>query len=330
MFDSKRIFKMAKRLDKTIIFPEASFSERIVEAGKIVRDKKIANVIFVGDESNLILKYKNLKNITIINPKTSDIRVEVENLIFEKRQEKGMTRKKAKELSFDPIYFATALVEMGLADGMVVGAETPTSDSLRPALQLIKGKDGGYVSSCNIMFGKHKLLGKDKTLLIGDCGLNVSPSAQELMQVASNMADFATNVCEISPRVAMLSFSTHGSAQTSETKKVAQATELLQQKRSEIVCDGEIQLDAAMCPKVASIKCPNSPLKGQANVLVFPELQSGNICYKAIERFGDLKSFGPIVLGLNKPVNDLSRGCTVEDIIMVTAITVMQCKGEEK
>lgn len=330
MFNPKKIFKTAKSLNKTIIFPEASFSERIVEAGKIIRDKKIANVIFVGDESNLILKYKNLKNITIINPKTSDIRVEVENLIFEKRQEKGITRKKAKELSFDPIYFATALVEMGVADGMVAGAETPTSDSLRPALQLIKGKDGGYVSSCNIMFGKHKLLGKDKTLLIGDCGLNVSPSAQELMQVASNMADFAKDVCEISPSVAMLSFSTHGSAQTSETKKVAQATELLKQKRSDLVCDGEIQLDAAMCPKVASIKCPNSPLKGQANVLVFPELQSGNICYKAIERFGDLKSFGPIVLGLNKPVNDLSRGCTVEDIIMVTALTVMQCKGEEK
>ena len=330
MFDPKKIFKTAKSLNKIIIFPEASFSERIVEAAKIIRDKKIANVIFVGDESNLILKYKNLKNITIINPKTSDIRVEVENLIFEKRQEKGMTRKKAKELSFDPIYFATALVEMGVADGMVAGAETPTSDSLRPALQLIKGKDGGYVSSCNIIFGKHKLLGKEKTLIIGDCGLNVSPSASELEQVASNMADFAKNVCEMTPRVAMLSFSTHGSAQTSETKKVAQATELLKQNRKDIVCDGEIQLDAAMCPKVAAIKCPESPLKGEANVLVFPELQSGNICYKTIERFGNLKSFGPIVLGLNKPVNDLSRGCTVEDIIMVTALTVMQCKGENK
>lgn len=330
MFNPKKIYKVARKLNKTIVFPEASFSERIVEAGKIIRDKKIANVIFVGDESNLILKYKNLKNITIINPKTSDIRQEIEDLIFEKRQAKGITPKKAKELSYDPIYFATMLVEMGIADGMVAGAETATSDSLRPALQLIKGKDGGYVSSCNIVFGKNRVLGKERTLVIGDSGLNVEPSANELMQVALNMADFAKNVCDIFPKVAMLSFSTHGSAVTSETKKVAQATELLKNKRPDLVCDGEIQLDAAICPKVAEIKCPESPLKGRANVLVFPELQSGNICYKAIERFGNLKSFGPIVLGLNKPVNDLSRGCTVEDIIMVTALTVMQTGGENK
>lgn len=330
MFNPKKIYKSARKLNKTIVFPEASFSERIVEAGKIIRDKKIANVIFIGDESNLILKYKNLKNITIINPKTSGIRQEVEDLIFEKRKEKGLTRKKAKELSFDPIYFATMLVEMGIADGMVAGAETPTSDSLRPALQLIKGKNDGYVASCNIIFGKHDIIGKEKTLVIGDCGLNISPNANELMQVAFSMADFAKNVCDIAPRVAMLSFSTHGSAVTTETKKVAQATELLKEKRPDIICDGEIQLDAAICPKVAAIKCPDSPLEGRANVLVFPELQSGNICYKAIERFGNLKSYGPITLGLNKPVNDLSRGCTVEDIIMVTAITVMQAGGENK
>ncbi len=328
MFDPSRIIKSARRRNKTIVFPEAGYSERIVDAGKIVRDKKIANVIFIGDESALILKYKNLKNITIINPKTSQIREEIENLIFTKREHKGMSRKKAKELSFNPIYFATMLVDMGIADGMVCGAETSTSDTLRPALQLIKGKEDEYVCSCNVMYGKHKLLGKDKTLVIGDCGMNINPNANELALIAKNVSDFAKNVCQINPKVALLSFSTHGSAECSESKKVATATTIIKEKYPEIICDGELQLDAALVPAVGQIKCPQSPVAGQANVLIFPELQSGNICYKTIERFGDLKSFGPIVLGLNKPVNDLSRGCTVEDIVMVTALTVMQCKGE--
>ena len=326
MFNPKKIIKLTKTKNKTIVFPEADFSERIVEAGKFVNKSKIAKVIFIGDESSLILKHKDLHGITIINPKTSALTAEIADIIFEKRKEKGLSLKKAKELATNPIYFATMLVEMGIADGMVCGAETSTSDTLRPALQLIRAEENGLVCSCNIMYGKHKLLDKSQTLVIGDCGLNVSPTAEELAEITRNIDVFAKNVCQISPRIALLSFSTKGSAVTTETKKVALATKLVKEKYPKIVCDGELQLDSAMIDRVAKIKCPDSPVAGKANVLIFPELQSGNICYKTIERFGGLQAFGPITLGLKKPVNDLSRGCNINDIIIVTAITVLQCK----
>ena len=328
MLKIKDIYKRAKPLQKTIVFPEAGFSDRTIEAVKYIQKKGIAKPILIGDESALVLRDKQLIDFEIINPKTFPQKDVLVKKLYAKRKEKGMTLEEAENLVLDPYYFSTLLIEEGYADGMIGGAETSTANMVRPALQVIKAKKrGGIVSSCFIMFGKNDFL-KDKCLILADCGVIKNPTSDELYQIACHSAETYRQLGLGEPKVAFLSFSTKGSADDESVVKVREAYEKF--KKTGITCDGEIQFDASMVQTVAKLKCPDSPLKGDANVLIFPDLNSGNICYKAMQYMGGVKAIGPILQGLNKPVNDLSRGCTVEDIIVATAITAMQSQKEDK
>ena len=324
----KDLYKKAKELQKTIVFPEASFSNRTIEAIKYIQKKKIAKPLLIGDESALVLRDKSLINYQIINPKTFQNKDEVVKTLYEKRKEKGMTLEEASKLAEDPYYFSTLLVELGYADGMVAGAENSTANTVRPALQVIKAKKkNGVVSSCFILHGKNKFL-KDKWLVLSDCGVIINPNEDELYQIACQSVETYKNLGLSDPRVAFLSFSSKGSATDNSVEKVRNA--YLKFKKTGIPCDGELQFDAAMVERVANSKSPNSEIAGDANILIFPDLNSGNICYKAMQYLGGLNAVGPILQGLKKPVNDLSRGCSVQDIITVTAVTALQSEKEEK
>lgn len=325
MFSGKSLIKKAQKEDKTLVFPEAGFCDQIVEATRVVKNKKIAKVILLGDESALILRYKDkIKGMTIINPKTSDIYPELVSLLIEKRKEKGITREEAEKLALDPLYFGVLLVEAGFADGMVAGAKSSSSDVIRPALQIIKTKNKNELaSSFMIFYGKNKILGKDGVIFGADIGLNINPTQEELASIARQTASSYENLTKKKPRIAMLSYSTNGSAKGESVDKVKGATMELR-KDKKLIVDGEIQLDTALIPRVAEIKNPNGTIKGDANVLVFPELNSGNICYKTIQHFGKVNVIGPVLQNLKKPVNDLSRGCTIEEIVLVSALTVIQ------
>ncbi len=326
MFDIENILKEAKKRQKTIVFPEASFSDRTVEAVKFLQKKKIVKVLLVGDASAMILRDKAFEKFDIINPITFPEREKLVKTLYEKRKEKGLTLKQADELEKDPYYFATLLVECGYADGMVSGAEGTTATSIRPALQIIKGKNKQPVSSCFLLYGKNKFL-KDRPLILADCGVIQDPDADTLSIIASQTVASA-NLLGIEPKVAFLSYSTKGSAKGESVTKMAAACEKFRKKNKDVVCDGEMQLDAAMVESVSKHKSPESPLKGEANVLIFPDLQSANICYKAMQYVGGLTALGPILQGLKKPVNDLSRGCTAWDIVAVSAITALQCENK--
>ena len=330
MFEIKKIFKKAKKLKKTIVFPEAAFSDRTIEAVKYLRKKKLCNVILIGDESAFVIKDKSLVKFTIINPKTSPLKDRLVKVLFEKRKEKGLTKEQAEELVLDPYYFATLLVENGSADGMIAGAECPTATTLRPALQIIgPKKKGDIVSSCMLMFGKNKAMG-EKTFLLSDCGVCPNPNSKELATIAEQSVETYKLLGLDDPKLAFLSYSSKGSAKGEEVSKVSEAVGLFKGKNLKF--DGEIQFDAAVNKEVAKIKIPDSPIQGDANILIFPDLNAGNINYKTMQYVGGLKAIGPILQGLKKPVNDLSRGCSVEDIIILTVITCLQAikKGEKE
>ncbi len=324
MFDIKQLFARAKAKNKTIIFPEAGFSDRTIEAVKFLKKKNICNVILVGDESSLVIRDKSLLSFTILNPKTYAYKNKLIKHLYLKRKDKGLTLEQAEVLVQDPYYFAALLVDLDVADGMVAGAECPTAATLRPALQIIKtAKKGEIASSCFLVFGKNKFLDK-RTLLLADCALNENPSSQDLVAIANQTVDTAKQLGLDEMNVAFLSYSSKGSAKSEMTEKVKNAASKF--SRPAVVSDGELQLDAALNPSVAKLKVPSSPIQGNANILIFPDLNSGNICYKAIQMFGGVNAIGPIVQGLKKPVNDLSRGCSVQDIIILSTITALQAK----
>lgn len=322
----KQLYKKAKMAKKTIVFPEACFSDRTIEAVKYIQKKKIANPILIGDESALVLRDKDLINFNIVNPKTfSGLDVLVNNL-YEKRKKKGLTREEAEKLVLDPYYFSTLFVDAGYADGMVAGAEASTARAIKPALQIIKGKKkDSLISSCFFIYGKNKFL-DGKSLIVSDAGLVPNPSAQELVQIAHDSVATFGKLGLTDPKVAFLSYSTKGSAEGETVEKVRTAAAKF--KKSGIVCDGELQLDSALVPRVAEHKCPDSEIAGDANILIMPNLEAGNITYKTMQYIGGLNAIGPILQGLKKPVNDLSRGASVEDIITMTAVTVLQCIEE--
>ncbi|MEG1751529.1 MAG: phosphate acyltransferase [Clostridia bacterium] len=329
MFCVKSILCQAKNKCKTIVFPEAGFSERIVTAGKILAKKQLVKVVFIGDESALILRYKNLKGITIINPKTSSHHDRFVKEFYEIRKSKGITLEQADALMLDPFYFATMLVHMNFADGMVGGVEVPTARNLKPALQIIKAKKQNLICcSCFLFYGKNRVT-KNQPFFVSDAGLVEFPNSVELESIASMTAKFCKNLFKINPRVAFLSYSTNGSASSDSITTVKNACELFKAKNT-FFADGEVQLDTALLPQIAKIKLPKSHLTATpANVLIFPDINAGNIAYKSIQHFGGLKVIGPIVLGLNKPVNDLSRSSTVNEIINMACLTSIQSeKGE--
>lgn len=330
MFKVEDLLDKAKVLNKTIVFPEADYSPRVLEAVEIVLKKNIAKVILLGDPDSLTKKSDKIKNATIINPKTSDLMPEFVDKLVEIRKSKGLTPEDAKKLLEDNFYFACMLVQCGYADGFVGGAETATSDVLRPALQIIKTKPGiKTASSCVLMVGTDKMgFGENNVVVAGDCSLNINPTAEQLADIALATAESAKKFCNITPKVAMLSFSSFGSGGNSDESilKVREALKLVKERDKDLVIDGEMQLDCALIESVGKLKGKGSKVAGQANVLVFPDLNSGNIGYKLMERFGGLQAVGIIMQGFNKAINDLSRGCCVNDIVVMTAVTALQAQ----
>ncbi len=323
----ENIRKKAKANPKTIVYPE-SYDDRILRAAAIVSKEKSANLILLGNPDEVQKKAKLLKikldKVKIIDPSASEKLQDYANTLYELRKHKGMTPEEAQKTVLKYEYFGTMMVYKGEADGLVSGAVGTTADTLRPALQIIKTKEGTkYASSFFIM------VKESKVFFFADCAFIQDPNVEELASIAIQTADSAKRFGYV-PKIAMLSFSTKGSAQGPILEKVRNATEEVKKLRPDLLIDGEMQLDAAIVPEVAKKKCPDSPIKGDANVLIFPDLNSGNIGYKLVERFGHTRAIGPIVQGLKKPMNDLSRGCSVEDIVMTTYVTVVEAQEQNK
>lgn len=331
-----KIKEQAKKEIKTIILPETE-DLRILKGTEIVLKEKFANIILLGNEDEVKKSAKenniDISNAQIINPLESENLEKYVEYLYNLRKEKGMTKEKARELlTSNSRYFATMMVKMDDADGFVSGASHPTSDTLKPVLQIIKGKPGvKTVSAFFVMCLPSNQFGEDGVLIYADSGMNENPTAEQLADIAiSSSESFKELVNENGiPKVAMLSYSTKGSAHSELTEKVVEATELAHKKAPSLLLDGELQLDAAIIPEIAQSKAPNSPIKGEANILVFPDLNAGNIGYKLTQRLANAQAYGPLCQGLDKPVNDLSRGCSEEDIAGVVAITCVQAQNHK-
>jgi len=323
--------KKARSNRQTIVLPEGD-DERIVNAAEAVLKDKLANLIILANDNeiNQIASANNLNldDATIIDPKNSDLINEFTDLFYELRKHKGISKEDAKKIIKDPLYFATMLIYTNRAQGLVAGAANATGDVLRPAFQIIKTTPGiSVVSGAFIMDVPDCNYGEDGVLFFADCAVNPSPDKEQLAEIALTTADTANKLLDIDPHVALLSFSTKGSTSHELVDKVAQAVKIAKEKDSNIKIDGELQADAALIPDVAKRKSPESEIAGKANVLIFPDLQSGNIGYKLVQRLAGAKAIGPVLQGIAKPVNDLSRGCSVQDIVNVVAITAVQAQN---
>ncbi|MBI5073450.1 phosphate acetyltransferase [Candidatus Woesearchaeota archaeon] len=322
-----KLQRLAKQHPKRICFPEAT-EPRTIEAVKIILRKKIAKPILVGDQKEIAAALKkhhlSAEAVTIRDPKNDANFSRYLKQFLQIRKEHGLQEKEARQLLSEPIYFATMTLYSGNADGVISGAIHPTAHTLRPAFQIIKTHEKFHKAS-----GVFFMVLRKKLLLFSDCSVNVAPDAKDLAEIALDTATTA-HMLGLKPRVAMLSFSTYGSAQHHYVDKVREATAIVQAKNPKLLVGGEMQVDAALVPAVAAQKCPKSAVQGDANVLIFPNLDAGNIAYKLVERLAKANAIGPIIQGLNKPVNDLSRGCSVEDIVDVTAVTVMQAQEKLK
>ena len=320
------IIDKAKTLNKTIVLAEGE-EPRTVEAAQTIVKNKIANVILLGDEEKLktMYPYANFDNIKIVNPLTADIE-DYANTLYELRKAKGMTPEDARKAIRKNLNYDAMTIKKGDADGMVAGAINSTGNVLRAGLTIVKTKPGiKTVSSCFLMAFEGTPY-KDRDIMVfGDCAVNINPTAEQLSDIAISSVATAKDLAGIAePKVAMLSFSTKGSAKHEFVDKVVEATALVKEKAPEIDVDGELQVDAAIVPSVGRLKAPNSDVAGKANVFIFPDLQSGNIGYKLTQRFSGATAIGPICQGFAKPINDLSRGCTSDDIVAVVAITSVQ------
>ena len=330
----KQVWAKAQADKKRIVLPEGEEERNLQACGKIMQEG-LANVILVGSEKVIRDKAASLgvslDGVEVLDPETSDKTQEYANGFYELRKNKGMTLEKADKIVRDPLYFGTMMVKLGHADGLVSGAIHTTGDLLRPGLQIIKTAPGiSVVSSTFIMEVPNCQYGENGMLLFADCAVNPCPTAEELASIAISTAETAKTLCGMEPRVAMLSFSTMGSAQHELVDKVRRATELAKEMRPDLDIDGELQLDAAIVKKVADLKAPSSKVAGKANVLVFPDLQAGNIGYKLVQRFAGAEAIGPVCQGFAKPINDLSRGCSADDIVNVVAITAIQAQDQAK
>jgi phosphate acetyltransferase len=327
----KEIWAKAQNNQKRIVLPEGE-EERTLIASEKINANSLAEIILVGNETKIKEKAAslgvNLNGIQIVDPETSPKKAAYAEGFYELRKNKGMTPEKADKVMSDPLYFATMMVKVEDADGMVSGAIHTTGDLLRPGLQIIKTAPGiSTVSSAFIMLVPDCEFGQDGMLLFADCAVNPNPTAEQLAAIAVSTAETAKALCNMEPKVAMLSFSTMGSAEHEFVDKVRNATQLAKELRPDLEIDGELQLDAAIVEKVGKLKAPNSTVAGKANVLVFPDLQSGNIGYKLVQRFAHAEAIGPVCQGFAKPINDLSRGCSSDDIVNVVAITAVQAQN---
>lgn len=324
----KKIYDTARSKKQRIVLAEGE-EERNIRAAEKINDENIANVILIGNKRKILSKSLelgvNLCGVKIIDPLKSENLEIYTDTFYELRKNKGMTKEKAEIIVKDPLYFSTMMVKMNDAEGLVSGAIHTTGDLLRPGLQIIKTIPGiSLVSSFFIMQVPMKKYGYEGMFLFSDCAVNPNPNDEQLASIAIATADTAKKLCNITPNIAMLSFSTKGSADHEDVSKVRRAVEKVKKMRPDLNIDGELQLDAAIVDEVARLKAPNSTVAGKANVLIFPDLQSGNIGYKLVQRFANAKAIGPICQGFAKPINDLSRGCSYQDIVDVVAITSVQ------
>lgn len=328
------IKERAKQDIKTIVLPESEDERTLRAAAKILKEKT-ANLILIGEEATIKAdaeKYGiNIDGATIINPETSDKLEEYVNTLYELRKAKGMTPEAAREaLLKDRTTFGVMVLKTGGADGLVSGACHSTANTLRPALQILRTAPGAkLVSGFFIMDVPNCEFGYNGTFAFADCGLNQDPDSESLAAIANDTANTFRTLVGAEPKVAFLSHSTKGSAKHPLVDKVVNAVEIAHQQYPDLVCDGELQLDAAIVPSVAASKAPGSPVAGQANVLIFPNLDGGNIGYKLVQRLAKAEAYGPMLQGIAKPVNDLSRGCSWEDIVGVVALTAVQAQNSK-
>ena len=326
----ENIKKRARMKKKTIVLPE-SMDERVIEAASKVMNEDIANLIIIGNKDELLNSYPqyDISKATIIDPNNSDLTENLINKFVELRKHKGMTYEEGKKLILeDYMYFACMLVKTGYADGVVSGACHSSSNTLRPALQIIKTKpDTLLVSAFFLMVVPNCEYGENGVFIFSDAGLEQNPDSEKLAAIAASSAESFKLLVGKDPIVAMLSHSTMGSASHADVDKVVEAVKIAKEKYPQYKIDGELQLDAAIVPEIAKSKAPNSDVAGKANVLIFPDLDAGNIGYKLVQRLAKAEAYGPITQGIAAPINDLSRGCSSDDIVGAIAITAVQAQN---
>ncbi|HIR92736.1 MAG TPA: phosphate acetyltransferase [Candidatus Egerieimonas intestinavium] len=319
----------AKADKKTIVLPESE-DRRTYEAAAQILKEGLADIIIVGSEEAVKKGGEglDLTGVKVVDPATSDKTAAYIDKLVELRQKKGMTPEQAKDILLNQyLYYGVMMVKMGDADGMVSGACHSTADTLRPCLQILKTKPGTkLVSAFFLMEVPNCEFGENGTFVFADCGLNQNPNPEELAAIAASSAESFKALVGAEPRVAFLSHSSMGSAKHADIDKVVEAVKIAKEQNPDVMMDGELQLDAAIVPSVGASKAPNSPVAGKANVLVFPDLDAGNIGYKLVQRLAKAEAYGPVTQGIAAPVNDLSRGCSAEDIVGVVAITAVQCQ----
>ena len=325
------LIEKAKNTGKRIVLTETE-DQRVLEAANKAGEMGLCNVVLLGNEDELASKFsaKALENITFVDTtKESEQKDNYANLLYELRKAKGMTPEQAKEQVNDKLIFADLMLKNGDADGLVSGAINHTADVLRPAFQIVKVKPGvKKVSSVFIMESPNENFGENGFMVFADCGVNPNPTDEDLAEIAILSSETARDICGMEPKVAMLTYSTKsGDEMTDENVcKVKRALQMVKERAPELAIDGELQADAAIVESVAKLKAPGSTVAGHANVLIFPDLNAGNIAYKLVQRLAGVKAVGPILQGLNMPVNDLSRGTTADEIVLCMAITMLQSK----
>jgi phosphate acetyltransferase len=328
----EEIREKAKKHNKRIVLPEG-LEERTLKAADIVAAQKIARPILIGNpmlikEKAKALNLQNIESCKIVNPLDHDKKEAYIQLMLELRKSKGLTRDEASMLIEDPLYLGTLMIKAGDADGEVAGAMNATGDVLRPAFQYVKTLPGiSIVSGAFIMILNDKEFGENGIIVFADCAVHPNPTDKELAEIAVATAKTTRALAGFEPRIAMLSFSTKGSAKNELVDKVVSATRIAREMDPSLQIDGEMQADAAIIEAVGKSKAPGSSIAGKANVLIFPDLQSGNICYKLVQRLAHAEAVGPVLQGMAAPINDLSRGCSVSDIVNVIAITANQAAG---
>ena len=330
---SKMIRKRAKASPKIIVLPEGE-EPRMVKATQTITEEGFAKIILLGEPKKIksIALKSNIEladSVEIVNPGNSDKLENFADIYYELRKHKGINKDEALKLMKNPLYFGALMVYTGNADGLVAGSINATGDVFRPALQTIKTAPGiNIVSSCFLMVIPDCPYGDDGLIIFADCAINPNPNAEQLADIAIATAATGKALLGLEPRIAMLSFSTKGSAKHPMVDKVLEATRIAKEKKPDLLIDGELQADAAIIPSIGERKAPGSKIAGKANVLIFPDLQSANISYKLVQRLSRAEAIGPVSQGMGKPINDLSRGCSSEDIVNVVAITVLQANDQ--
>jgi phosphate acetyltransferase len=331
----EQIMERAKANPQRIVLPEGN-EPRTLAAANIILKEKAAKLILIGNEKEIAAiaadnNFTYISEATILNPETDEKMETYANLLYEIRKNKGMTQEEARELAKNPLYLACLMIKNGDADGELAGARNTTGNVLRPAFQIVKTKPGiSVVSGALLMFTPAKEYGENGLFVFADCAVNPLPTAQELAEIAVCTAETTRDIAGFEPRIAMLSFSSQGSAKHELVDKVVEATRIAKEMNPTLKLDGELQADAAIVPSIGASKAPKSTVAGKANVLIFPDLQSGNIGYKMVERFSGAKAIGPVLQGMAAPINDLSRGCSVDDIVQMIAITSNQAMNSIK